>query len=301
MKCDDAKERLPLFLYGELSFQDEEDFESHLGQCSACRLQLERERALHLAFDSIELSPPPGMAAQSRRALMAGLAAEQRRQNSWQRLADRWGLRWKFVHPALQPIGALALLMLGFFGSRVVPAGFVGSSMSGPVASRVRSVEPAGAGEVRVVIEDASQHEVRGRADDEKIQKLLMAGVQDPSDPGLRVVSVGFLMNQISSPDVRHLLLERILHDENDGVRLKALEGLKNSLGDPETRGVLAQVLRTDKNPGVRTQVIDLLIQSQSTQIVGLLQDTMRSDDNGYVKFRCQKVLHDMNASEGTF
>ena len=84
-------------------------------------------------------------------------------------------------------------------------------------------------------------------------------------------------------------------------MRLKALQGLKASASDPEVRQSLSQVLLTDKNPGVRTQVIDLLIQKKEHRMVGVLQELMRKEDNGYVRLRCQKALHDMNASIETY
>ena len=82
---------------------------------------------------------------------------------------------------------------------------------------------------------------------------------------------------------------------------MKALDGLKGFAEDPETRKVLTQVMLSDKNPGVRTQVIDLLIQHKNDNLVGTLQELMRKEDNGYVRMRCQRALHEMNASVETF
>jgi HEAT repeat protein len=96
-------------------------------------------------------------------------------------------------------------------------------------------------------------------------------------------------------------LLNALQHDSNPGVRLKALEGLKNLSADPQVRQVLAQVLLADDNAGVRTQAIDLLIQHKEDRMVGVLQELMRKEDNGYIRLRCQKALHEMNASVETY
>ena len=40
-----------MLLYGELSFDEEETVDAHLEGCAECRAALERERALHAAFD----------------------------------------------------------------------------------------------------------------------------------------------------------------------------------------------------------------------------------------------------------
>ena len=37
MKCDDAGKLIPLFAYGDLSFDEEERLEQHLDDCTACR------------------------------------------------------------------------------------------------------------------------------------------------------------------------------------------------------------------------------------------------------------------------
>jgi HEAT repeat protein len=84
-------------------------------------------------------------------------------------------------------------------------------------------------------------------------------------------------------------------------VRLKALDGLKQFASDPETRQVLTRVLLTDSNPGVRTQVVDLLVQHPEDQMVGVFQELLSHEDNGYIRQRCQRVLHDMNASAETY
>ncbi len=150
-------------------------------------------------------------------------------------------------------------------------------------------------------MEETRQKTLKGRLDDQSIQRLLLTAAKDPADPGLRVESVDLLGANPESSAVRNALLYAVQHDANAGVRLKALEGLKASAGDPDVRQTLSQVLLTDKNPGVRTQVIDLLIQQKEHRMVGVLQQLMRTEDNSYVRLRCQRALHDMNASVETY
>ena len=45
MTCEEARKNLPLFLYGELSFDEEELVEVHMDECAACREALAREKA----------------------------------------------------------------------------------------------------------------------------------------------------------------------------------------------------------------------------------------------------------------
>jgi hypothetical protein len=130
---------------------------------------------------------------------------------------------------------------------------------------------------------------------------LLLTAAKDPSDAGLRVESVDLLKNNPQSAEIRTALVYALEHDSNAGVRLKALDGLKQFAEDPNTRQALTHVLLTDDNPGVRTQVIDLLVQRHTEAMVGVLQELMEKDDNGYIRMRSQKVLQEMNASAETY
>jgi HEAT repeat protein len=173
--------------------------------------------------------------------------------------------------------------------------------MVDPGTSRVRYVEPVGGGKIQIVVDETKQRVLSGNVDDQAIQRLLLTAAKDPSDAGLRVESVDLLRSRPQSAEVRSALLYAVQHDPNSGVRLKALDGLKEFANDPETRQALTKVLLKDDNPGVRTQVIDLLMQHRSDAMVGVLQELMGKEDNGYIRMRCQKALHEMNASVETY
>jgi hypothetical protein len=308
MKCDEASKFIPLFLYGELSFEEEERIELHLDECSLCRDQVAREKLLHRAADAAELVPSSELLSSSRQQLRRAIAQTGPvHATIWSHVREMLSLHFHPTPAVLQPIGALALIALGFLGARTIPLNFGSgsrmntASLMDPVTSRVRYVEPVAAGKVQIVVDETRQRVLSGKLEDQSIQRLLLAAAKDPSDPGLRVESVDLLRGRSESTEVRKALLYALQHDANAGVRLKALDGLKGFTEDPETRKALTQVLLADKNPGVRTQVIDLLIQRKNDNMVGVLQELMRKEDNGYIRMRCQRALSDMNASVGTF
>jgi hypothetical protein len=312
MTCDEAAKALPLLLYGELSFDAEDELESHVETCAICRQELDKQKAVLKAVDALKLEASPQLLLDARQRLREGLAhAAPMQPNFWDRMRGAFTIRMGPVPAGLQPVGALALVMLGFFGARFVPQSvtsrfdgggrFDASGLVEPVASRVKYVEPEGPGKVQIVLEETRQKTLRGNLADQSIQRLLLAAAKDPVDAGLRVESVELLRTSPESKAVRNALLYAVQHDSNSGVRLKALEGLKASAGDADVRQTLSQVLLTDKNPGVRTQVIDLLIQQKEHRMVGVLQELMRKEDNSYVRFRCQRALHEMNASVETY
>jgi HEAT repeats len=100
---------------------------------------------------------------------------------------------------------------------------------------------------------------------------------------------------------VRTALVRALRGDPNPGVRLKALDALKPYSREPEVRRVLSHVLLNDDNAGIRTQAVDLLIQNRGQEMVGVLQELMRREDNDYIRLRTQRVLREMNASVDTF
>ena len=307
MKCEEARERLPLFLYGELPLEEEERLEVHIDECSGCRDALARQKVLFQAFDAAAIAPSQELLDNCRAELRGRIAQiEPEHGGFWDKLREGFSIHFHFAPGWAQVGGAVAMLALGFVAARMTPGSTFGpwrtaSVMGEPVTSRVRYVEPVASGRVQIVVDETRQRVLSGNVDDQAIQRLLLTAAKDPSDAGLRVESVDLLKNQPQSAEVRTALLYALQHDPNAGVRLKALDGLKEFANDPETRKTLTQVLLKDDNPGVRTQVIDLLIQHRSDAMVGVLQELMNKEDNDYIRMRCRKALNEMNASVETY
>ena len=299
--CAEARAQFALMLYGELSFDEEERIETHLDGCAGCREALERERAVHAAFDSAAVEPPASLLRECRAGLAARLDQEQPVP------APRLGWWDQFVGmltgaSILRPAGAVALIAVGFFGARVAP--YLTQSLPGVAEAgmaRVRDVQAAPDGRVRIVVDETRQRTISGGLNDREIQGLLMEAMRDPSDPGLRADTVDLLNMHAQSAEIRDALTYALAHDQNAGVRLKAMDGLKSFAHDPEVRTALSQALLHDDNPGVRTQAVDLLIQGSGEnldrQVIGTLQELMQREDNAYVRQRCQKVLTGLHAS----
>ena len=292
MSCESIKDQMPLFLYGELSFDDEESFEQHLAGCGSCRRELARIRLLHTLVSENALTPSLPLLAECRRELRSNLppdgAAHVR---LWPiRRASFW----------LKPLAVAALLAIGFFSARA-PVFNSGATFAGVTTSRVRNIEPDREGRVQLVVDETRQRVLSGKLDDENIRLLMISASREQSDPGLRAESVELLKSRCGSNDVREALLQALQHDNNSGVRLKALEGLRPFAAQPEVRKALSHALLSDDTPAIRTQAIDLLTASQSTDVVGVLQQLMEKESDNYIRLRTMKALREMNASAGTF
>ena len=311
MNCDAVVKSIPFYFYGEVAPDAEEAIEEHLDACSSCRAEWERQRALASALDRHALAPPPELLAECRhdlaRAIYREESPEARRSAS-----DPWGLfreafssLWRPGIRFRQPVGAVALIALGFFAARFTGTWPAGASLASftpdAMVSSIRSVQPDNAGSVQISLDETRRRVVSGRLDDHNIQRLLMAAAREQDNPGVRVESVELLKDRGSSAAVRGVLLEAVTHDPNPGVRLKALEGLKRFAADAEVRKTLAQVLLKDQNAGVRIQAIDLLIANRDAATVSTLQTLIGKEDNNYIRLRCQNALRNMNASVGTF
>jgi hypothetical protein len=317
LNCAAVKDFFALYVYGELSFDEEERVESHLDGCAGCRLALERQREVQVALDNIGIEPAPSLLRSCREDLHYRLVEEEAgghspaRHGWWDQFTDV--LTGRGAHTGwLKPAGALTLLALGFGIARIVPAGFglSGAAEMGVMASRVKYVEPESDGRVHIVLDETRQRIVSGGLNDQNIRVLLLSAAKDPSDPGLRAETVGILTTSIQSTEVRDALVFALQHDQNAGVRFKAMEGLKSFAQQADVRAALTQVLLTDTNPGLRTQAIDLLTkslnqdnpaQSYDRQVIGAMQELMQRENNTYVRQRCKTALESVKASTETY
>ncbi|MEP7367362.1 MAG: HEAT repeat domain-containing protein [Acidobacteriota bacterium] len=307
MTCENVQAELPFLLYGELSFDEEEQIEQHLAGCASCRQEFENIRGLHTALDQTADPVPAPLLMECRRELRLRIreeAVDQRGRSWWQRLADTALPR--FLTPAWsRPLGALAMLAVGFLGARLTspPTARTEPTFDTvPVSgTRVRFVEPDRNGLVKITVEETRERMVTGKVDDARVRQLLLTAAQDPGDPGLRVETLDLLQQETATDDVREALIAALQSDENSGVRMKALQGLKRYATHPRVRSALTHVLLNDNNPGIRTQAIDLLVQHKQRDVVGALQQLMQREDNDYIRQRTQRLLRDLNASVDSF
>lgn len=306
MTCAQVREQIPFYGYGEVSGEVEERIEAHLSDCASCREELARYRAFVDILDDREDAAAPGLLTACRTDLRRQIASEsaggsQRRGAGW---FENLRIFSQFHIPLRIPVGAMALLAIGWFGARFTPQKFGGMEQAGlvqPMFSNVQSIEPDDSGNVKIAVDEVHRRVVSGALDDPRIRELLLGAVREESNPGIRVESIGVLKDSADLQVVRQALIDAVSHDPNPGVRLKALEGLKQYAGDATVRKALANVLLKDDNAGVRVQAIDVLTAHSDDSIVGVLQDVMQKEDDSYIRERARTLLQAMRASVGTY
>jgi hypothetical protein len=307
MTCDSVVTRIPLYFYGELMPEEEDRLEEHLHACAGCTREMERQRAMAAALDRRHVEVPPMLIEACRADLLAAIQGgaprfENPAKGPWALFLEALASTLSGFHRYRTPVGAVALVAVGFFAARFTGTALPASSFppAGEVFSTVRSVQPDSSGHVQIAFDETRRRVVSGATGDRDIQRLLLAAARE-DNPAVRVESVGLLTSRADSGEVRDALLNAVARDSNAGVRLKALDGLKLLAGDPQVRKALAQVLLADDNPAVRMQVVDLLVSHRDDAMVGVLQNLVQKEDNNYVRLKCEKALKDMNASIGTF
>jgi hypothetical protein len=314
MTCLDATKEIPNYCYGEISSEIEEALESHLGDCVACQTELARHRKFLELLDERDPMVDAGLLVECRnnlsRAVRRQVAVESSHSAGWRgwQRATEYLRDLSRVHiPFRIPVGAMALMALGFFGARYTPEKFGGvrEALAEPMFSNVQSVEPNASGQVQIAVDQTRRRLVSGAPQDPTIQELLVNGVTDGSNATVRLRSIQILheapSNNADSEQLRLALLGALDHDPSSAVRLKALDGLKQFATDAAVRKALANALRKDDDPNVRVQAIDLLAQHHDDSIVGVLQGLVQREDNPYVRGQMTNLLEQFNASPGTY
>jgi hypothetical protein len=307
MNCRQVQGNLSFYLYGELDFAREEELERHLSGCAFCQQALSREKTWHTALQSENSDVPLDLLAQCRQGLRESVALETKSRpsaRSWFRWVDslhfsptRWSSR----------IAMASFLVFVGFGlarwidrhglSKDLASGINQAGMFNPATARVRDIQPAAQGRIRVVFDQ--EGEMTGSVNDAIVRQLLLAATRD-QDPGLRVSSMQMLANE-TGDDVLEALLNSVLHDPNAAIRMQALEGLRRYPVNTDTLSALRIVLQHDDNAGVRSEAIDVLAPldrrlQMTPALVGTLQELMNSaQDDDYIRARCFTLLHEVN------
>jgi hypothetical protein len=302
MSCDFTNERLSLYLYGELSPEEEEKVEQHLHTCPACQDALAVEKQLFAFMEQGQEEPPAHLLADCRRALREQLPAAPPKAKWWESALESFRLPspvWKFAAVA-------GLLAIGFSAGRWQEQWRV-TTPENLQTARVRTVQGRGDGTVQIVLEEPRQRIINGDLNEDSITRLLFSAAREASDPSLRVESVDLLRNRGNRDDVRQLLLRTAEADPNPSVRLKAVEALRPYTTESEVRQSLSRVLLQDLNPNVRVQAIEVLADRRTgdaqgrRDIIGTCQSVIRREDNDYIRQRCLRALGEMRASPGIF
>ena len=306
MTCDSVAKLIPLYFYGELMPEEEDRLEEHLHDCAACTRELERQRALAAALDQRQAEVPPALLEDCRADLLAAIQGGAPRfakpaKGPWTLFLEALAATLAGFDRYRTPVGAVALVAIGFFAARFTGTGAAGLSLSpaDEVFSTVRSVQPDNSGRVQspstkraaggLGPHGRSRHPAAAAGRRARRQSRRARGIRRPAAQPAR-----FHRSARRPAQCRVARFQRRRAPEGPGW-------LEAAGRRSEVRKTLAQVLLADDNPAVRMQVVDLLVAHRDDYMVGVLQSLVQKEDNNYVRLKCEKALKDMNASIGTF
>ena len=305
MTCQEYQKQIVLSLYEELENGERAGLETHLSECTGCRLAHQEHSAFSavLAEDEAAWELPSDLLVEARRGLADKLDTIESKRSWWRMPA------FSVVFTPMRMLESATLIALGLaFGVYIsnqqgttTPTGFDSAA-----AMALSTVPQNGrVSNVRIVSTDASTATVEftgdvvqplrftGRLEDDTTRQLLFSAVQDSMNPGSRMQAVEVLARKSSEPSVKGVLIHALLNDENLNVRLKAFEGLKPFAGDEDVRTAFMQALMQDPNDGVRVAVVDALAPfTKSEAMANSIEAVTRHDENTYVRLKGQGLIH---------
>jgi hypothetical protein len=287
--CADIAPILVFYACDEINEDERKQIDEHLEACSACAMQLRKERELWDAIGSVhrsvnEMDSADVLLAQCRTELAEKLddLASAPVEEHWRPFG--WVQRWMALRPAWA--GAMLVFFGALLGAEVMPwlqSGFPSANNGRAVnvlASQKLSDEQlskmavaginlspwpnAAPGTVQLQLRAEQPMVLSGNVDDSNMRRVLTYVVENSErfDAGVRLDCLDALKAQARDSQVRGALLAAARKDLNPAVRMKALEALRDYSGDDQVREALLDALNNDVNPGVRVEVVNMLVHS---------------------------------------
>ena len=302
--------KIPLSLYGELSEEERRELQQHVSTCEECRKELEGTKKLHTLLARV---PAPeaeeALLREARLQFSSALRAERQRFQLWDRLKGLFTLP-VVTRPAIG-FAIVALLVLGFIGGRLVPAGSsTAPDMDAVLTSgeeirvtNIRFIRNGASGEdIELLFDAVRSVRLRGSLDNPATQRVLAYALLNGDNAGVRLRAAGSITATTVTPlerEIKAALLLALKTDQNDGVRKEALQALLRYPADREVRDGLLYVLLNDVNPGLRIAAINGLdtLQAGGVQLDGELLQTFRQrvqhDENLYIRVKARSLLEE--------
>lgn len=255
MTCKDIQNQIPDYLLDNLDAQSTSAVQSHLASCSSCQSEFESLAAVWEKLASVPDEAPDEQLTVRFYAMLDAYQAGQkhaRQTSGWYKKWTAWLERWWPQQPAWQ-FGLASLLLLtgllvGYF--------------------------------VRPGAQNHDQEVVQLRREVNTLSKLITVSLLQQQSSVDRLKGVNYSY-QIANPDreVLSTLLNTLNYDPSPNVRLAALDALTRYYNHPDIRGNLMQSLNRQSSPLIQVALINLFVEAQDKQSVGVLKQIASKDD----------------------
>lgn len=315
------QELIELYFYDELDEPQRKEAEQHLSECAECRSLHDELKKLHgVLAQYTPLQVSDAVLQSARHDLQAALRDERAKGSSRSNILD-WITETLFPQYKLA-FSAVAIVALGFFlgylvfrspeapGEKVEPTNVKQAKEERPAMpeggqiTNVKFVDSGtNNGEVEFTFDAVMPVHMKGSVNDPKIQEVLAHALLNEENPGVRLRSVNAIAEQRvqrTDDDVKKALMAALKSDPNPGVRKQALSVLQKFPPDKEIQHAFLDALVHDASSGIRIAAINALgSQNGSTyrndkDILEVLKERMKSDDNQYIRIRAKEVLQEI-------
>jgi len=310
MNDKNIREKAILYLYGEMSKEENILFEKELSESAGMRDVYEKEKELHeLFYLSRKEDIPESVLADSRSRFRESLRQERSKANFIKPgFVERYIrtlmpkaavaltlfifgiLIGKFVLIELTANGDFEILQMVSADNNSISAEMFGSNDMEMVDLRIieydRETE-----EITVLLEAVSSVGIKGSINNRKMQQVLAVALRSDLGPSVRLKSVDLLQRQTDDEEIIEALIFALRYDDNPGVRLKAAQALSFSTNNSDAKKALLEALTNDINTGVRIQAILALKDFRDADVMEILKKKMESDENEYIRKQSEESL----------
>jgi anti-sigma factor RsiW len=243
MKCEEMEELLPDYIQGKLDSDRAAWVDEHIGQCLACREEVE-------IWKKLALLPVERPSESSRTRFQAMIESYQ--EGRWEK-ASLAAERKKFlglgdlVHwlrtPSLSAAWACVLLVAGFLGGRYIDRDTTNSQQLAAVQAELH-----------------------------KTSQLVAISLLKQQSASERLDGVYRTTRLEPDPQIMDALQHTLRYDASVDVRLAALDALSHYGQRPEVSRGLVEALDSEQSPMVQVALIDALVDLHDTNAVESLK-----------------------------
>jgi len=325
--CPEYELQIIFYAAEELEGAERDALEEHLDVCPRCVAALDAERKLLESVASNERLEPTAALLSSCRNRLEDSLDEMDHRSIWTRwMESLFPAHWLAMHPAAS---AAMLLLIGFSVGMLGPwharpqgtpqgqPNMSQGSMLGYSPQELQSANVSGINwtpsqgnqpvQIQVQMNTERPIVVQGTVDDNNVKNVLLYVLHNNERfcPDVRMSAVELLKTRANDPDVQKALSRSVLLDRNAAVRLKALDALTAANADAANVQTMLDALTKDQNIGVRVEAINSLRTVSERgglggdpQAVKILQQTMRSDPNVYIRLQSAAALQEVQPNQ---
>ncbi len=305
MKTEKFKEWILLYSLGELDAERTEVLLEAIKGSEELQKELRETQELFSALDKGLPEPSEKSLSEARARLFGEVETLQTQDVKIFKLPD-------FRKLAIQLSKAAAILFVGFIAGYYsiktnsgIPISLVSNKdVTGLITENIRmgnvQVEKQEDGTLLVNYEEIVTRTLKGTADDEYIQKILVHSLLNEENPGTRLQTIRAVGNKSEfkgDGEVKQALLKLVLYDDNLGVKLQSIKLLNNYVFDEEIKKTYLTVLTSDTSSAMRIEAINALSASLEkgaridSDIQSTLQSSVSKESNPYVRVKATNLI----------